>query len=209
MRTFYHDSKGDYREGNYMIFLECAIDNYLNILNIKNELDSILGIDDLWLIVNGEAILNPTIDTNKMSYLNKVKYKIVIQTIIMLSTFFEALINEIGMVGLGNKYYKDNLDTLSILIKWDVVLKLIYGENLNKNKKYFEKLSKLISTRNSLVHYKSKIANLNEIKPLDYYEIVLLESINILSDFFNDFDTINYQKKVISLVEIKKQLLRI
>lgn len=75
---------------------------------------------------------------------------------IILSTYYEALINEIGVVELGSKYYKENLDKLSVQAKWEIVMKLIYSKSIDRGSKDFESLNKIISLRNKLVHYKTK-----------------------------------------------------
>ncbi|MDR9458464.1 MAG: hypothetical protein RI572_13750, partial [Salegentibacter sp.] len=67
-----------------------------------------------------------------------------------------ALINEIGVVELGSKYYKENLDKLSVQAKWEIVMKLIYSKSIDRGSKDFESLNKIISLRNKLVHYKTK-----------------------------------------------------
>lgn len=194
MRTFYHDSKNNYREGNIIIFLECCIDNYLQILVNKVEIEKIFAEKDLWIIENGKSFLNPNIDSDYCSNLIKTNHKLIIQSIITLSSFMESLINEIGSVELGSGYFNDNLDSLSILTKWEVVLRLIYGKSLNKSENYYRNYKNLVNARNSLVHYKSKIVNIKNIPPLDFYEKILFESINSLPLLFKDFEELNEKK---------------
>ena len=209
MRSFYHDIKGNYREGNIVIFLECCVDNYIQIIENKSELEKVFGREELWIVEDGKSFLNPDIDTDRVSKLTKNNHKLVIQSIITLTTFIESFINEIGMVELGSKYYKDNLDTLSIISKWEIVLRIIYGKSLNKGLKYYENIKNLISARNSLVHYKSKIADINNLAPLDYYEKILIDSVSSLPLLFEDFEELNKTKNLISTIEIKSQFSRI
>lgn len=206
MRTFYHDSKNNYKEGNIVIFLECCIDNYLNILDNRNEIEKILD-NEHYLIEDGELILNP--DSDLYVILIKKNHKLIIQSIIMLCSFLESLINEIGSVELGSGYFKDNLDSLSILAKWEIVLKLIYGKSLNKSENYYKCYKNLVIARNSLVHYKSKVVDLKKMTPLDYYEKILFESIKSLPSLLKDFEELNIKKNTISMIEIKSQFSRI
>lgn len=207
MKTYYHDKKNNYREGNIIIFLECCIDNYIEILENKIEIEKILKKEDV-NIQDGNLVLNP--DSDLFIHLKKKNHKLIIQSIITLCAFLESLINEIGSIELGSRYFKDNLDSLSILAKWEVVLKLIYGKSLNKSENYYRNYKDLIIARNKLIHYKSKILIKNkDITPLDYYEEILSESIKSLPKLLEDFEKLNETKGTMSTIEIKCQFSRI
>ncbi len=208
MKSFYLDKNGNSREGNIIIFLECCIDNYLQIAEnriIISQFDE----KDFWITVNNIKILNPEIDFDKLSKLSKQNYKLVIQSIITLSAFLESFINEIGLIELGSKYYKENIDSLSIAAKWEIVLKLVYGKGINKSKNYYEDFTNLIKARNNLVHYKTKETNTNDNKSLNHFEQILNKSINSLPKLFEDFEIINRENYIVPIVEIKSQFQRI
>lgn len=207
MRSFYNDNKGNYREGNILIFLECSIDNYLQILENKVEIEKINN-KQIFFDENGKLSLD--FDSDSFLLLTKKNHKLIIQSIITLCAFLESLINEIGSIELGSPYFKDNLDSLSILAKWEVTLKLVYGESLNKSENYYRNYKDLITARNKLVHYKSKIVGKNQdITPLDYYEKILFESIKSLPKLIEDFEKLNKTKGTISIIEIKSQFSRL
>lgn len=208
MKSFYLDKNGNSREGNILIFLECSIDNYLQISENKSIIEKLYGEKELWITVNNTEILNSEIDFDKISKLSKQNYKLVIQSIVILCTFLESFINEVGIVELGSKYYKENVDSLSIKSKWEIVLKLVYGKGIDKSKKYYEDFIKLITARNNLVHYKTKGTTEIFEKDLNYFEETFFNSISSLSNFFDDFELLNKEKYVISLIEIKSQLRR-
>jgi hypothetical protein len=209
MRSFYLDKNGNSREGNIIIFLECTIDNHIQIAENKISIEQLYNGKEVWIIVNDNEILNPDIDYERISKLSKQNYKLVIQSIITLCAFLESLINEIGLIDLGSKYFKENIDSLSITAKWEIVLKIVYGKSINKSDKYNEDLKKLITARNSLVHYKTKVANLDNDKDLDYFEQILTSTINTLPNLFKDLEIINRKKNVISMADIKSQFQRI
>nr|BFF36357.1 hypothetical protein BACT7_12190 [Tenacibaculum mesophilum] len=96
----------------------------------------------------------------RISTLEKEKYKSSIEGIIILSSYYEALINEIGRIELGSTYFKKNLDNLKVLVKWEIVLKLIYSKSLQTDSQYYESMIKIIKERNDLVHYKTKTNDL-------------------------------------------------
>lgn len=208
MKSFYLDKNGNSREGNIIIFLECCIDNYLQIAEnriIISQFDE----KDFWITVNNIKILNPEIDFDILSKLSKQNYKLVIQSIITLCAFLESFINEIGLIELGSKYYKENIDSLSIAAKWEIVLKLVYGKGINKSKNYYEDFTNLIKARNNLVHYKTKETNINDNKSHNHFEQILNKSINSLPKLFEDFEIINRENYVVPIVEIKSQFQRI
>ena len=157
LQKFYTDYKGELRSGNIELFLQISIDIYLEILNIKTR------IDILHEKLNPKDIPDPkkfVVERvqfyDEIGFLNKKNYKLAIQGIITLSTYYEALINEIGVVELGSKYYKENLDKLSVQAKWEIILRLIYSKGIDKNSQEYESLNEIITLRNKLVHYKTK-----------------------------------------------------
>lgn len=208
MKSFYLDKNGNSREGNILLFLESSIDNYLQIIKNKDIIEKLYGEKELWLTIHDTKILNSEIDFDTISRLSKQNYKLVIQSIIILCTFLETFINEVGIVELGSKYYKENIDSLSVKAKWEIVLKLLYGKGINKSKKYYQDFTQLITARNNLVHYKTKeTVNISE-KDINYFEEIFFNSIISLPSLFDDFEVLNKEKYVISLIEIKSQLRR-
>jgi len=218
MNKIYPDYKGNLRKGNIDIFLEIVIDNYLEILKIQNQEKNDLkkfndeeSFEDLNnLNVNQEQKLIKILENGSS------KDKLVIQSIVMLTVFFESLINEIGSIELGQRYFRENIDKLSILSKWEIVLRIAFGKTLDKESQYYENLKKLISTRNSLVHYKTKkltdlsLDNVAEqmTNSPDYF-LILQKNILSLKDFFKDFEKIDSEKKTFILFDIGGKIRRL
>ncbi|MCF4100055.1 hypothetical protein L1I30_00105 [Gillisia sp. M10.2A] len=218
MNRIYPDSKGNLRHGNIEIFLEIAVDNYLAAIKNESktkqeykkfkERNSIQDFSDL--NPKQEKELN---EIFKNSFLTN---KLTIQSIIMLTVFFESLINEIGCIELGQKYFKENLDRMSITSKWEIVLKLIYKKSLSKESQYYENLKALISTRNNLIHYKTKkiigdsvdaIAKQMESTP-DYFSI-LKKNMSTLEKFYQELREIDQEKNNLIMYNIGREIKRI
>lgn len=157
LQKFYTDYKGELRSGNVELFLQISNDIYLEVLNIKTQIDELNEKLNPKDIPNSKKFVIERVEFyDEIGLLNKKKYKLAIQGIIILSTYFEALINEIAIVELGSKYYKENLDKLSVQAKWEIILRLIYSKGIDKNSREYESLNEIISLRNKLVYYKTK-----------------------------------------------------
>ncbi|WP_299898751.1 hypothetical protein [uncultured Aquimarina sp.] len=199
------DDKGNLKFGEINIFLQAAIDRFFEIQECDKETELLqikYGIKE-----KGEKGVVFSISDKdyliKSSFIDRKREKAIFQSIIMIVVFFEALINEIGVVELGSTYYKKHLDKLSILSKWEIVLTLIYGNSLDRSSQQYGYLQDVIKIRNTLVHHKTKfiqdgtdiheVANLFE-RTSDYFTIIsnLFYSLEpIISDIkriTNNFD---------------------
>ncbi len=208
MNNIYTDYKGNIRKGNIELFLEVVIDNYI-IIRDNREINKKL-LEDKRIVENPMTGEKLEIERNldEIYRLFKTNLKLTIQSIVMLSTFFESLINEIGIIEFGQKYYKENLDKLSTIAKWEVVLKMIYGKSIDKESQYFENFKELIKTRNSLIHYKSSVLNKDgNSKHIDYFP-VLDKNIKTLESFFADLDKIDEDKGILEFYRFQLELFR-
>lgn len=157
MYRFYLDYKGQKRTGNIELFLQISIDNYDKVVACNEELTELRKIELRKNVENGSLTEKEKEILTRTGNLSRAKYKNTIQGIIVLASYYEALINEIGRIELGSKYYSDNIDKLSVTAKWEVVLKLIYGKSLRKDSQQYESMNSIIKERNNLVHYKTKV----------------------------------------------------
>ncbi len=179
------------RFGNYIIFLEIAIDNYLNIYELEGEIKtkskSLEPINKLGIYDYSE--ITPLLD--------KV-HKHEIQSIIMLAIFFESLINEIGIKELGSKYFANYLEKLSVPAKWELVLRLKFGKSIKSSTEEYKNFRQLIKKRNSLVHFKSKEFDKSNFKTIedlgklsDENSSILKKNMKTLEDFFLSVKKLN------------------
>ncbi|MCF8716112.1 hypothetical protein JM658_14865 [Joostella atrarenae] len=207
MSKIYNDFSGETRIGNIELFLEAVIDNFLNIEKSRKRYNSLMTIS--------KTIKNPftseSVDFKGeeiFSLISNIQKKS-IQGIVMLNTFYEALINEIGCSCLGQRYYRDNLDRLNLKSKWEVVLKLTYDKTLNKGTTYFENFSNLIKARNKLIHYKSSIVS-DDLNSLRFeYDEVLKSNVLTIGSLIDELKVIDKEKGVLSFYDIDEQLKRV
>ena len=116
-------------------------------------------------------------------------YRNYITSFLYISMFLESYIFNYGARRLGDNFIKDHLDKLDIISKWIVIPKLITGYEIDKTKKSFEILKKLVQNRNKLVHHKTKELThvIEKYKPLD--EIINMEEIhNAIIDIFTQLE---------------------
>jgi len=67
----------------------------------------------------------------------------------------EAYIHDYAARHLGDTFVKDHLDKLDTLSKWVIIPELVTGKKMPRHENWRELLTKLIKTRNSIIHHKS------------------------------------------------------
>ncbi|WP_414755645.1 hypothetical protein [Anabaena sp. CCY 9910] len=90
-----------------------------------------------------------------------------ISSIIFSGLTVESFINYYGITRLSKSQFDNYLDKLDLLSKWIVIPKFITGKSIDTGSQSIEFLTKLIQSRNKLVHYKSSD---NSIK--DFYDMI-------------------------------------
>lgn len=75
--------------------------------------------------------------------------------IVFSAMAIEAYIYDYAARHLGDAFVKDHLDKLDTLSKWVVIPKLITGREMSRHEGWHGLLRKLITARNSIIHYKS------------------------------------------------------
>ncbi|WP_047788313.1 hypothetical protein [Tenacibaculum mesophilum] len=218
MEKSYIDSKGQFRKGHVELFLQISIDIYHRLLKYENELIDLRKKNNS--IAHVDEGLFPPIEKTRLSMristLEKEKYKSSIEGIIILSSYYEALINEIGRIELGSTYFKKNLDKLNVSAKWEIVLKLIYSKSLQTDSLYCKSMIKIIKERNDLVHYKTKtIENPTLREAKKGYEIanqrisIFTNAIETLTEFHNDLLKVDSSKGLLKLFQFMEEIKRI
>lgn len=132
-----------------------------------------------------------------------------------MASYYEALINEIGRIELGSKYY-ENLDKLKVSAKWEIVLKLIYSESLQTDSQYYESMIKIIKERNNLVHYRTQlIENPTSEETRKGYEVankrmsIFINAVKTLTQFHNDLLKIDNSKGLLKSFQFSREIKRI
>ncbi|SOC51446.1 hypothetical protein SAMN05421509_101302 [Chromohalobacter canadensis] len=88
--------------------------------------------------------------------------KCAVQSIVFSAMCLEAFIYGYAEKHLGKSYTKQHIEKLNIESKYIIVPKLVTGKEIDKSGQAFEKLKKLISDRNKIVHFKSISDFLNQ-----------------------------------------------
>ena len=68
----------------------------------------------------------------------------------------ESFINDYCVVKKSGNYFKKYIEQLDVISKWIIVPKIIANNEIPTDSRAFELLKKLVSTRNKLVHPKSR-----------------------------------------------------
>jgi len=209
MNKIYGNHKEQIRVGEVELFLEIAIDNHLILQRIIAE--------DYELMEHKITFVNPLDGKEielagfghleRLFYLQNERFKHEINGILSLATFYEALINEIGIVEFGSTYFKQHLDKLSILSKWEIILKLIFNKALPRDSKFFQKMQDVIDARNYFAHYKTKLATPE--KDQKVYYLILGEGLETLENFVTHLKSLDEEKSIVSFFEIDNQLSRL
>lgn len=87
-----------------------------------------------------------------------------LQAIVFAAMCFESAIYEYAANHLGDSYVQEHLDKLDVLSKWLVVLRVVAGYEMRKDRAPYGALKALISARNRLVHSKSEPIDFDNIE---------------------------------------------
>lgn len=77
--------------------------------------------------------------------------------IIFAAMCLEAIINHYAISRISKSYFENYLDKLEVKSKWIIIPNLTSNAEFNRDSQAFELLDKVITLRNNLVHYKSRI----------------------------------------------------
>jgi len=77
-------------------------------------------------------------------------------TIVFGAMCLEAFIYDYAAHNVSDTYAKRYLDKLDLVSKWVVIPKLVTGKNFPTDGQAFERLKKLATARNELLHHKSR-----------------------------------------------------
>ena len=95
-------------------------------------------------------------DLNSEGFLHDEFYKSIIITIVFSSMCIESFLNDYAAACIGDRFFFDNLDHLSVLSKLEVISKFIFKKNLDKGQILFCRIKELFQLRDKFVHNKSR-----------------------------------------------------
>lgn len=124
---------------NWMVsnYSDIAVDNYQNAKSLYKEIE----------LANFNAI-------NMEEQYHKFCHSIVI-SIVFSAMAIEAFVNNYGAVCLGDDFFYENFDRLSVISKMQLISKFLFHENFDKSKEYYYCLKNTFSERDKFVHSKT------------------------------------------------------
>lgn len=142
----------------YHRFFEIALNNYTKIQELVEKRDRIR-----------ETIRRSKKDPDEEeANLGDIIEDHTLIVIIFCALVLETYINDYAISRLSKNYLERHLDKLDLASKWIVIPRIITGKQLDKSSKWFSDLSWLISLRNKLVHYKTRLLEVEKICPADF-----------------------------------------
>src|SRR5690606_31855949 len=113
-------------------------------------------------------------------------------SVIFLSMFLESYIYDFSARNQGDSFTSKFLDKLDTISKWIIIPKIISGVEIDRSRKSFETFKKLIRTRNKLIHWKSKDANIAELyknRENEIYNLIDLKEVFLaIKDIFQQLE---------------------
>ena len=183
----------------YEEFFHVAIDTYKEIVKLEKE------HSELWAKMSeSEKLSDNSID--KLAEKNDRIGRLVLIVVVFCATSLETYINHYAISHLSRSYFKKYLDKLDLLSKWIVIPRITTGAQLDAGSRPLQDLSWLITLRNKLLHHKSRMVSIEEIKDTDFLwrkdakraiETVknLAQELNkIDNDIYIDWTTKSYKK---------------
>ena len=89
-----------------------------------------------------------------ISSLESAQAKKNVVVVVFSAMVLESFIYHYGSEHLGNSYYNDHLDRMNLVSKFIVIPRMVTQSTIEKSGQAYERLNKLVSDRNKLVHHK-------------------------------------------------------
>ncbi|MCU7804151.1 MAG: hypothetical protein KZQ92_15690 [Candidatus Thiodiazotropha sp. (ex Lucinoma borealis)] len=118
--------------------------------------------------------------------------KCAVQSIVFSAMCLEAFIYGYAEKHLGKSYTKQHIEKLSIESKFIVVPRLTIGKEIDKSGQGYEKLKKLISDRNKIVHFKSMNDFLTQ---RSFLPDSMQNGLQTVTEIMNEFEIIHPEEK--------------
>ena len=131
-----------------LTYSEVAIENYLCKIN-----DEYVGIE--MNNIYTELLKEEEWSDHFLSLNNEFEKKMII-TVVFAGMALEAFFNNYAAACLGDDEFYDSFDKLSVINKFELIVKFIIKTDIDKSKAYYYYLKILQKDRNGFVHSKSK-----------------------------------------------------
>jgi hypothetical protein len=145
---------------NHPEYFKLAQKNFRIIQQLKKE------HDDLQKSFKNKTLSDK--DVHLLAAKNDLIGEHALVVIIFAALTLEAFINHYGISRLSKNYFLNYLDKLDVLSKWMVLPKLITRKQLDPGTSAMQDLSWLIAVRNKLVHYKSRMIKIDDLRESDF-----------------------------------------
>ena len=167
-------------------FFRLAKNQFEIYLDIKKELNKICGGDKQLIYEH--------------SVLDQKQTEAGVSVVVFAAICLEALIYDYGAINLSDTFIKKYVDKLDLRSKWVIIPKLVTGQDFPIDRQGFQLLGELITSRNSLVHPKTKDYKANKDKDFEEddrafkntVEISLL-AIKLLANDLSEIDPDSYE----------------
>ena|SRR2546425_421944 len=103
------------------------------------------------------------VDTEYLARMNGLIELASIVAVVFSALTLEAFINHYASERLSKSYFENYLGKLDLVSKWIIVPRLVHRKQLATGSHAMNSLRWLVTLRNSLVHYKSKVKRISEL----------------------------------------------
>jgi hypothetical protein len=145
---------------NHSTFYAIAYRNYIVVQQLKAEHDKFQ-----------ENLKDKDISYSDVDFLaekNAAIQRYAMIVVIFSALTLEAFINHYAIENFSKSYLNNYLDKLDPVSKWVIIPKLVLGQTLDTYGQSFELLQRLFGLRNKLVHYKTRVKRLEEVREDDW-----------------------------------------
>ncbi len=101
------------------------------------------------------TIINDNYDISDFEFQCQMERNIII-TCVFAAMSIESFLNNYASACLGDDEFYDNFDKLSVISKFQLVVKFLLKKDIDKGKAFFSNLKSLIKQRDTFVHNKSR-----------------------------------------------------
>lgn len=163
-------------------YYKIALENRERFESYSEKVESVLSSDkEDWMI-----------DMESSDYRHQ-NLKCAVQSIVFSAMCLEAFIYGYSEKFLGKSYTKQHIEKLNIESKFIIVPRLVIGKEIDKSGQGYEKLKKLITDRNKIVHFKS----MDDFLTNDSFLPHSMENgLQAVSELMQEFESIHPEEKV-------------
>lgn len=145
---------------NHRTFYLISYINYIEVVRLKEERE------EFQAELKDKKTTDCSVDFLAKKHAVIQRYAMVV--VIFSALTLEAIINHYAIENLSKSYLNNYLDKLDPVSKWIVIPKIVTGRQLDTDGQAFQQLKGLFRLRNQLVHYKTKVKRIDEVREEDW-----------------------------------------